>query len=122
MSFVCSFGGVSFEVEFLKVFKMVNSGNNLAVYYSLMFIIIQFRSNEASKVVKARICVQSEWINFREEEAVLISQAGNVTKFSKCLLKCGLYPKCKVINYHQSNGLCELRQDMSSREFNHILL
>ena len=69
-----------------------------------------------SKVQKSRKCVQSEWINFKEEDATLIRHAGNVAEIVQCFTLCGSYAKCKTINYNKITWVCQLREISSESE------
>ena len=64
-------------------------------------------------VQKSKKCVLAEWINFKDEQASLISRTEDVDNFSKCLRMCSLSSDCKTLNYNETDGMCELREEMT---------
>ena len=69
---------------------------------------------EASKVMKRKKCVQSEWINFKQDNGNMIRDAENVNDADECFRLCVLYEACKALNYDTATHRCELRAESTA--------
>ena len=89
-------------------------GVDIMYHVTVLFGIMQL-INQTNSVQKSRKCIRGEWINYKEEDAVVIQREEDMG-FTECLRMCGAYRECKTINYHEMNHTCELREEINDGE------